>query len=353
MAPSAVDIPPASLPSDVKSIKATRPTIMHEPDSGFTKLSSGEKYHDFRDDLAEHGYAVIKDAIPMERALAYQQGAFAWLTSFDRGLDLDNPETWTAEHLPVQSKINTFTAYSVSHEKFMWDARMEPGVLKAFETMWGTSELLVSFDALNITFPNRKDVPHMAPWEHVDQSPLRRGLHCVQGIINLSEAGPDDGGLVVYPGSHKLLEQYLEEATEPSSWTKADFYPIRGTDLEYFTSRGLKPLKVVASPGDLIVWDSRTIHYGSEPTEKSNTIRTVIYATYTPAVLAKEEALKVKKEIFEQYGGTTHWPHDNINPRKNLPLRADGTVDPLNRLQPREMPEKTEQLLKLAGAMAY
>lgn len=38
---------------------------------------------------------------------------------------------------------------------------MEPGVLDAFTKFWGTDELLVSFDSLNITFANRKDVDRL------------------------------------------------------------------------------------------------------------------------------------------------------------------------------------------------
>lgn len=92
----------------------------------------------------------------------------------------------------------------------MWDARMEHGVLNAFSRLWGTDELLVSFDCLNITLPNRPDLPARKAWEHIDQSPMKRGVHCVQGIINLSPNGPEDEGLVVYPGSHKLNDEFFD-----------------------------------------------------------------------------------------------------------------------------------------------
>ena len=67
--------------------------------------------------------------------------------------DLENPN-----HDEPRMKMIDFLD-SNNHEKFVWDARMEPGVLKALESLWGTEELLVSFDSLNITFPNRKDIP--------------------------------------------------------------------------------------------------------------------------------------------------------------------------------------------------
>jgi len=235
----------------------------------------------------------------------------------------------------------------------VWDARMEPGVLAPFERLWGTDQLLSSFDSLNITFPNRKDVPRKAAWEHIDQSPFRRGMHCVQGIINLSHSGPEDGGLMVYAGSHKLHDEYLDTQTDKSSWLSRDLFPFNKGQLEWFTAKGLKPHKVCADVGDLILWDSRTIHYGAEPTERSTQIRTVIYTAYTPARLASEETLRRKRQIFSSWGDTTHWPHDNIVLRDYEAFLEDGTRDPRNRDQPRDLPEMSDKLLKLAGMKPY
>jgi len=235
----------------------------------------------------------------------------------------------------------------------MWEARMEPGVLEAFETIWGTSQLLASFDSLNVTFPNRKDVPRKPAWEHIDQSPLRRGLHCVQGIINLSVSGPEDGGLMVYPGSHALNDEFFDTQTDKSSWDPLDRYMFDQDQLAWFRRRGIHPKKVCAGVGDLILWDSRTIHYGAEPEPSSTTVRTVIYAAYTPAILASEEALKVKAEIFRAYGGTTHWPHDNIVKRNNQTFLEDGTRDPRDRDAPIELSVMSDELLRLAGVKSY
>ncbi|KAJ5717561.1 hypothetical protein N7488_003207 [Penicillium malachiteum] len=287
-------------------------TIPHGP----LRVTGG--YGDFRDELHANGYAVTKGAIPRERAIQYQKRAFDWVTSFGTPLDMKDPSTWKAENLPLQSKLNTFDNYGVIHEKFMWDARLEPGVVDAFAKIWETDELLVSFDSLNITFPNRADKPSRAPWPHIDQSPFKRGMHCIQGIINLSHAGPEDGS---------LIEQ----------------------EMEWWANKGLKPLKVQAEPGDLILWDSRTVHWGGEPTNKSDVIRTVIYASYSPARLATKEALEEKARVFDVYGATTHWAHDNIFLRPQVARLPDGTIDPRNRDEPVEKPEMTDRLRKLAG----
>ncbi|KAJ5107230.1 Phytanoyl-CoA dioxygenase [Penicillium angulare] len=303
-------------------------------------------YGDFRDELQSEGFVVIKDAITPEKAKYYQQKALDWLQDLSPNIDYDNPSTWTKENLPIAGGANNYTAYSVAHEKFMWEARMEPKVLEAFAKIWGTDELLVSFDGLNVTLPNK---PARTPWPHVDQSPFRRGLHCIQGIINLSHAGPEDGSLILLPKSNALSDEFFDTQVDPSTWQERDFRFFSEEEMEWYHARGVKPMKVFAEPGDLILWDSRTAHWGGEPTPQSNTIRTVIYASFSPASLASKESLKRKKEAFESFRATAHWPHDNIMLRDNIIHLPDGAVDPRNRTKPVEEPEYTDQLLQLAG----
>ncbi|KAH8897394.1 hypothetical protein GQ53DRAFT_760542 [Thozetella sp. PMI_491] len=336
------------------------PALAYPP---IATLAKYEKFDDWRAELIENGFVVVKGAVPKNRAAHYREQCYNWLRSFGTKIDFENPETWTSENLPIQNAIRAFGAYCVSHEKFMWDARMEPGVLDAFSKLWGTDELLVSFDCLNITFPNRRDLPARRPWEHIDQSPYKRGLHCVQGIIHLSPSGPEDGGLVVFPGSHKLNDEFFD--THPlilspdkhpdisASPAMKDVYIFNKEELEWFSARGLRSHKVCAEPGDLILWDSRTIHYGSDPTERGNTIRTAVYATYMPAKLASSDQLALKKNKFESWGSTTHWPYEHIKPGPTLARLPDGTRDPRDRDQPLQVPELSDKLLKLAGAKPY
>lgn len=85
----------------------------------------------------------------------------------------------------------------------------------------------------------------------------------MQGIINLSTAGPEDGGLVVYPRSHLLHDEWLDSQNEKSRWPSQDLDILNEVELSWFQGKGLHPHKVCADVGDLIVWDSRTVHYGS------------------------------------------------------------------------------------------
>ena len=158
---------------------------------------------------------------------------------------------------------------------------------------------------------------------------------------------------MVYPGSHALSDEFFDTQTDRTTWKKKDLYFFNEEQLSWFKNRNIQPHKICAHVGDLILWDSRTIHYGAEPSPASNTIRTVIYASYAPARLATPETLNLKAQIFRKYGGTSHWPYNNIYVRPTETLLEDGTRDPRDRDQPREMPEMSDKLLKLAGVKPY
>jgi hypothetical protein len=67
-----------------------------------------------------------------------------------------------------------YQAYGSCHEKFAWEGRTEPTVIDVFEKLWGTRELITSFDGMNISMPNRTDIS-WSPWPHCDQNPRRKG----------------------------------------------------------------------------------------------------------------------------------------------------------------------------------
>ncbi|KAL1890763.1 hypothetical protein Sste5346_008088 [Sporothrix stenoceras] len=309
-------------------------------------------FGDWRDDFFSKGYVVIKGAIPRERADQYRATAMDWFNKFPFGFDMNDKSTWVQEKLPMMMKGGMILNYCAAHEKWVWDARCEDGVIDAFAKLWGTHELLVSFDAVNVTLPGRTDV-QWSPWPHVDQSPTRRGLACAQGIINFSNAGPKDGGLVLLQGSSELFERFFQEHPPAPKAAGApgqfDWYGFKEEDVQWFISQGCSVVKVDAEPGDLIIWDSRTVHYARLP--ESETVRTILYATYTPASLASPEDVALKADIFHRYEATTHWPHCNIFGQGKA--MRHGEVCSGERDEPLEKPVLTDKLLKLAGVKPY
>ncbi|GAQ35731.1 hypothetical protein AtubIFM55763_004565 [Aspergillus tubingensis] len=318
---------------------------------------SDRHYGDWRDEFHKNGCVVIKNVISPERAKYYCDKQIEWLKSFELGFDENDESTWTTEHLPISFKGGMYYGYAAPHEKIAWEARTEPAVIEIFEKLWETKELLSSFDGMNISLPRRKDV-NWSPWPHCDQNPNRKGMQAVQGLVNFAPNGPKDGGLMLMKGSAKLFDEFFAQDRDPYDHEDApppeikymDLFLFHQRDLKWFEDRGCELIKVNMDPGDLVLWDSRTMHYACLP--EGDQIRHVQYVCMTPRRFATEKALELKKYCFENYMGTTHWPHCNIRPSTDKPMR-NGKVCPKDRTEPYEKPELTDTVLKLAGVKPY
>lgn len=83
-------------------------------------------------------------------------------------------------------------------------------------------------------------------------------------------------------------------------------YTFTEEDIRWLKKQpGVEEIKVETSPGDLILWDSRTIHWNRTPT--ADQVRVVVYTCYAPKSMASEAVLAKRAECFEQRLATTHW----------------------------------------------
>jgi len=145
-------------------------------------------YGDFRDDLARDGYAVVKGAVPKERALQYASRMLGLLESLyvsqivithvlnsnhsmnsGLGYDRKDPSTVHPDKLPVINEKGMLLNYAAAHEDFVWAIRSEEGVVSSFEKVYNDNDLIVSFDAINYGFANRTNLKPNNPWPHQDQ----------------------------------------------------------------------------------------------------------------------------------------------------------------------------------------
>lgn len=238
--------------------------------------------------------------------------------------------------------------YGVAHESFTWAVRQEPGIVEAFTRVYDTDDLIVSFDNVNMSFPNRKDVKPNKPWPHQDQDPEKPGFRCLQGLLNVLPNGEKDGGLIVCKGAHKLSEEFHEEfKNEPNkiwAWTK-EWYGFTEEGLSWLRDKGCEWVKPNAEPGDLLVWDSRTPHYNLSP--EGEQPRFCFYTCYLPAAEATQEELIRKKMAFETFQSTTHWP--NAMHVGGPPVLRNGEPCPYNNNKPRQPPSLSEVGKRLTG----
>jgi hypothetical protein len=154
---------------------------------------------------------------------------------------------------------------------------------------------------------------------HVDQNPLRKtDFACVQGMVPLYAVTEEVGGLEVVPRSHlpaakgPLIERCGEELRSLGDFCRLppDYYAER---------EGEGPVLVVAEPGDLILWDSRTVHggkvgpggAGKEGCEEACELaRMSLPVCMTPRALASPDVLRARQSMFQQGQTTNHWPHE-------------------------------------------
>jgi hypothetical protein len=54
----------------------------------------------------------------------------------------------------------------------------------------------------------------------------------------------------------------------PEGWTKRDGFRWTDETLQWFVDQGCEWVKPAMDPGDFVLWDSRTAHYGAAPMEE-------------------------------------------------------------------------------------
>jgi len=182
-------------------------------------------------------------------------------------------------------------------------------------------------------------------------SPIRPGLRCIQGIMNLLPCGPEDGGLFVYKGSHRAHQKFFEknklvESAKNNNWFKFSGGGGGSKDyskyLEEIAKDGSKyidrekelkwggpaknekegdaipmvPHKVCAAAGDLILFDSRTHHQAKWPGPPASSDatpkirRAAIYTCMSRRCWATPEAMRVRRQALALIQTTSHWPHE-------------------------------------------
>ncbi|BGP13350.1 hypothetical protein JCM10213v2_001269 [Rhodosporidiobolus nylandii] len=331
-------MPPPPRESHVKMVAAPR-VIPPFPHAGL--LQKGP-FGDWRDDLARDGYAVIKGAISRDKALDYRSKALGWLESFGRGFDRSDPTTCSQPFLPAYSRGGMYFSHGIHQEQWVWDIRTEPGVKKAFETLWGTDELVSSMDGATIMLPGGPPLPaHLRQWKHIDLSPWREGFFVAQGLVNLNDNGPKDGGLLVMKGSSKLMKEYFDEVGRPPlpQEGKIDWHTFQEEEMKWFFARGCEWLKVCADAGDLVLWDSSTIHQNCMPTGDRD--RVVTYVCMGPASLVTDE------------DRASHAPFHGTFLVDRKPIRDDtGQVDPDWQAR-KNLRKETDEVKRLAGVLPY
>jgi len=294
--------------------------------------------------LEEHGYAVVAQAADVEAVEHAKSLMWDFLESVPgtevRRHDVDS---WGHHYDWLPSPTNgILSGFGWGQSACMWHVRLLPQVRAAFAAIWGTDDLLVSFDGGNVFRPWRYNPSWLTDggWYHVDQNatkPGSSGRVCVQGLVTLTSINASTGGLVVVPRSHIDHEELCKR--NPYAKDAGDFVPVSHADPVFENGAFL----LCAEAGDLLLWDSRTVHCNNpalgalesdaEQPSSGNAgqegpwelLRQATYVCMTPAQFTSEDILQWRCETFEQGFGTSHWPQKKVRAGAPPP---DYCVDP-------------------------
>jgi len=262
-------------------------------------------------ELTENGYCVIPNILNETKCNNYIEKIWDWLESLESGIDRNNADSWKGTNWPPNTR-GIFKQFKVGQEQFVWDLRCEPKVIEVFEKIWKTKELLVSFDTINVMRPPELygGRPSRKRWFHLDQSSIKRGLHCVQGLVTLEDMTNKDGTLVVLKKSHKLFSDFFDN--KHKTIEKNNWYKLNDSEVNWYLNKDVEEIKINAPKGSLVLWDSRVVHCNAPP-EKNRPVqrfRYVIYVCMTPKSMISDKQLKKRIKAYNNKRMTSHWPHE-------------------------------------------
>lgn len=291
-----------------------------------TRFEAGSKAS--MDFLDEHGYVVIRSVLAPEEVTKALDLTWRYLEDLGTGIQRDDTATWTDERWPITVDGAILPGLGIGQSEAQWFIRGRPAVKETFRALWGTDELLVSFDGMCLWRPwqLKPEWKTKGGWLHVDQHPIGRpGLHCVQGLVNLLPMSPTIGGNVLIPGSHKDHEhiptKYGNRLQRIATEVDHFRYPANDPLLA-------RPVTVHLEPGDFLLWDSRTIHC-SGPGEGAldpapQLLRAVALVCMMPRDKTSAAVLEQRKSAPTGLISTTNWTDRFVDTDRNYPPLSSG-----------------------------
>eukprot|EP00438_Fugacium_kawagutii_P006347 Skav208393 [mRNA] locus=scaffold1179:88308:92958:- [translate_table: standard] len=231
----------------------------------------------WRKHLQDEGYVVLAAAMTPEEVKTAKDLLWSDLEAH-YGISRADPETWKKWTLSRTGGLET----AVVQDPGAWYVRACPGVKRAFEDFWETSE------------------PCMVP---------------------LLPVTPATGGLQVIPQSHT-------EAAKAETWRQTQRL-THGVSTTYVGK--LNAVLLLAEPGDLILWDSRTIHGGHVGRGYSDALRDLARMSLTVCMVPRSRAtaeasccvLEARRQGYLRGRIFNHAPHEAGT--SNGTLRSKGS----------------------------
>ena len=263
--------------------------------------------------LAERGYVVVRGVLSKEQADSALSDMWSLMEALGT-VRKSSPRSHRASTSWPPMLHGGMIQY-LGHTELQW--RLRELCAPVFSAYYGvpTASLASSFDGLCMMHGDRgyKSKGDLVSFLHTDQSPTRKGEWSIQGLVNLADGGPDDGGLVVVPGSHLEHESFF--ANHSCRDQKDDWYKFSDAERARYQSRAIK---VDALPGDFLMWDSRTFHCNTVPARKG-AIRACTYICMLPSERVADHIRVKRAKAFSDRRVSSHHPAEGFKMFPTLP----------------------------------
>lgn len=315
----------AELEELYKNLKSKKDIEYPEPTEVIYHPVDAKVHKDLKKRLKRNGWAVTEVPGWNDEFLEEYIDAIESFCPFR----FKEPKTWLSKNLP--ENLHGIFKYDLGHTPFHWKIREL--CIPLFAELYGTDDLLCSFDSLNLSFPRKNDKTES--WVHLDQSRANRNAECYQGVVNFLPNGEDDGGLLVVNKSHLIYDEYLENHPKSGyGWFQVNMGDPLFQDLEV--------LKINLEPGQICFWSSKTAHFNCQP--QSESLRMAAYVSMMPRKGCDDATLEKRIKAFEDRRLTNHWAvgkQFSINPKnsrygsKNPRAPESLNIKKLNKVQRR------------------
>lgn len=288
--------------------------------------------------LDEHGFVVLRRVVA--DAPDFVSSLWDLCEALGEGLDRRIPATLQRGRAWPAMLHGGMIQY-VGHSAAQWALRER--VAPAFARLHGVGAdaLATSFDGLCFMSGQRTYQPR-GPLSiiHTDQGPHRPARWSVQGLVNLVDNDARAGGLCVVPGSHRAHAAFFRERrlAPPGDWYLFN-------EEEKKDPLFARVLKVCGEAGDLMLWDSRTFHGNTIPSEP--VVRACAYICMLPKDQIPRAVLPRRAQAVAERRCSNHHPGDGLRlfpvlPRhltaaqrrrylERLPVLQPGPTGPLQR----------------------
>lgn len=211
--------------------------------------------HDDLEFFETNGYFVLKNAIPKEDCLVTQKIIWEFLE-----MKPDDASSWYNNHPEQKGLMVNLFEHPVLEKN-----RASLRIKKAYEQLCQTTKIYKTIDKVSFNPPITANYSFKGSPLHWDVSLKLPIPFRLQGLIYLSDCGPNDGAFHCVPGFHKEIKEWISKVPP-------------NKDPRQYALETLKPVPIIGEAGDMVIWHQALPHcatpnYGTSP-------RMVQYLTY-------------------------------------------------------------------------